>query len=222
MSLNKLRIKILLVDDHSIVREGVRMILEDDDDLVVVGEAVDVDDMLRQVRREMPDVVVLDLALTVGDSLPAIAKILEINPTARILVFTGVIDEAVHKKAILNGAHGILLKHHAGSVLVRAIKKIHEGEIWIDRHLTAKLLHETSSKQKSLSALARKIESLTPRERQIVRLIADGHNNQSIARNLNMSEKTVRNRLTEVYSKLEVSSRLELALIASAADLDLS
>jgi RNA polymerase sigma factor (sigma-70 family) len=195
------------------------MILDNDDGIDVAGEASDIVDMLGLVEREKPDVILLDLALTDGTSMSAIPKILKIHPDARILVFTGIVDEDIHKKALLSGAHGVLLKHHAGSVLVRAIKKVHDGEAWIDRHLTAKVLHEAAHKENARSAFAAKLATLTPRERQIVLLITDGHNNQSIAHHLNISEKTVRNRLTDVYSKLEVTSRLELALLASAEDL---
>ena len=105
--------------------------------------------------------------------------------------------------------------------MAQAIEKVHDGEAWIDRHLTAKVMHEAARKDKERSAVARRFDSLTDRERDIVRLIADGHNNNSIADKLDMSEKTVRNRLTVIYSKLEVTSRLELALLTSSEGIDL-
>jgi DNA-binding NarL/FixJ family response regulator len=222
MSFKKPRIRVLLVDDHSIVREGVRMILDNEDNIEVSGEAADIAETLRQVEQLRPDVILLDLALTTGTSLPAISKILEIHEEARILVFTGIIDEEIHKKALLAGAHGVLLKQRAGAVLVNAIKKVYDGEAWIDRHLTAKVLHDAANSQKTRSATARRFDTLTDRERDIVRLIAEGHNNNFIADKLSMSEKTVRNRLTVIYSKLEVTSRLELALLTSQEGIDLS
>ena len=222
MTLNKPPIRVLVLDDHSVVREGVRMILENDPAVEFAGEAANVADMFKLVERDRPDVILLDLILAGGTSLSAIPKLLEINPQVRILVFTGVVDEDIHKRALLNGAHGVLLKERAGSVLVNAIKKVSEGEAWIDRQLTAKVLHEAANKDKARSAIARKFDTLTARERDIVRLIADGHSNNHVAEKLNMSEKTVRNRLTVIYSKLEVTSRLELALLTSHEGIDLS
>jgi len=214
-------IRVIIVDDHSVVRDGVKMTLENNDHIDVVGEASDVVETLALVREVVPDVVLLDLALLTGTSLPAIPKILELNPNSKILVLTGVMDENMHKQALLLGAHGVLLKHKASDFMAQAIEKVHGGEAWVDRHLTAKVLHEAAQKDREHSAIAKKFDSLTDRERDIVRLIADGHNNNFIGDELNMSEKTVRNRLTVIYSKLEVSSRLELALLTSNEHIDL-
>ena len=209
------KIKVLIVDDHSVVREGIRMIISNDDGVEVAGEAEDVSAALQCIRSERPDVVLLDLALTHGTSLPAIPKMLELHPAVRILILTGVVDEEIHKRALLLGAHGLLLKHSAGAALLTAIKKLHAGEAWVDRQLTAKVLNAAARQDRERSATARKFDSLTRREREIVKLIANGLNNNSIADQLEMSEKTVRNHLTVIYSKLEVASRLELALLAS-------
>ena len=214
-------IRVIIVDDHSVVRDGVRMTLENNDHIDVVGEASDVIETLALVRREKPDVVLLDLALMTNTSLPAIPKILELHPAVKVLVLTGLLDENLHKQSLLLGAHGVLLKHKASDLMAQAIEKVHDGEAWIDRHLTAKVMHEAARKDKERSAVARRFDSLTDRERDIVRLIADGHNNNSIADKLDMSEKTVRNRLTVIYSKLEVTSRLELALLTSSEGIDL-
>lgn len=215
MNVEKTKIRVLVLDDHSIVREGVRMILENDDQFQIIGETANTVDMLRLVEQNRPDVVLLDIALAEGNSLLAIPKILEKSSETRILVFTGVVDPEIHKEALLNGAHGVLLKERSGSVLINAIKKIYDGEAWIDRHLTAKVLYEASHLGKIHSAIARKFDTLTDREREIVRLVAEGHHNNHIADELHVSEKTIRNRLTVIYSKLEVTSRLELALLTS-------
>ena len=222
MRSKKPTIKVLVIDDHSVVREGVRMILENDDQVELVDEAAKVSDTLKLVDKDKPDVVLLDLVLAGGNSLTAIPQILQISPQTRILVFTGVVDEDLHKKALLNGAHGVLLKQRSGSVLLNAIKKVHGGEAWIEGHLTAKVLHDAAHAERTRSAIARKFDTLTDRERDIVRLIIEGQNNNQIADKLNMSEKTVRNRLTVIYSKLEVTSRLELAMLTSHEGIDLS
>ena len=212
-------IRVLLVDDHSVVREGVRMILENDDSIAVVGEAGDIDTALSIVKDTRLDIVLLDLALGTGSSIDYIRQMIELQPAARILVLTGVADEELHKRALLSGAHGLLKKDEGGSMIRTAIKKVHAGEAWIDRNLTATVLLAAAIEDESKRLMREKISSLTERELDIVKLVAAGQSNQSIANTLCISEKTVRNRLTVIFDKLDVSSRLELSIFASANDL---
>jgi DNA-binding NarL/FixJ family response regulator len=137
-----------------------------------------------------------------------------------VLILTGVYDEELHKRAILEGARGILLKNQAGTTLIKAIKKVHLGEAWIDRTLTVKLLDEANKHSQLNREEQKKINSLTARECEIIKLIAEGLVNKEIARRLFVVEKTVRNHLTVIYSKLELTSRLELAVYASRNGLD--
>ena len=211
------RIRVVLVDDHSVVREGVRMILENDNEIDVVGETGDINEASVLVTIKQPDVVLLDLAFGSETSIDRIPLILEGAPSARILVLTGVSDQELHKRALLKGAHGLLMKDKAGAVLRTAIKKIHAGEAWVDRSLTATVLRAVAKEDETKRIVAERVRSLTTREAEIVDLIAEGHSNQSIADRLCISEKTVRNRLTVIFDKLEVSSRLELAIFASAS-----
>ena len=211
------RIRVVLVDDHSVVREGVRMILENDNEIDVVGETGDINEAAVLVTIKQPDVVLLDLAFGSDTSIDRIPLILEGAPSARILVLTGVSDQELHKRALLKGAHGLLMKDKAGAVLRTAIKKIHAGEAWVDRSLTATVLRAAAKEDETKRIVAERVRSLTAREAEIVDLIAEGHTNQSIADRLCISEKTVRNRLTVIFDKLEVSSRLELAIFASSS-----
>src|SRR5215204_3009138 len=132
-------IRVIIIDDHSIVREGIRMIIENDDEMKVVGETENMPDALTVISREKPDVILLDLDLGKVLSLNSISEIFSVSKNSKVLILTGVIDEELHKRAIFEGARGIILKHQAGTALLKAIKKVHQGEAWIDRALTAKL-----------------------------------------------------------------------------------
>jgi DNA-binding NarL/FixJ family response regulator len=213
-------IRVIIVDDHSIVREGIRMIIENDEELKVVGESENIRDALTVISREKPDIVLLDLDLGKELSIDSISDIFSASSDSKVLILTGVIDEELHKRAMLSGARGILLKNHAGATLLKAIKKVHQGEAWIDRTLTAKLLNEANKNNQLTQLEQRKINSLTVRECEIIKLIAEGLVNKEIAKRLFVAEKTIRNHLTIIYSKLEVTSRLELAIYASRCGLD--
>ena len=196
------------------------MIIENDDELKVVGETENMLEALPLISREKPDIVLLDLDLGKVLSLDSIAEIFVASPNSKVLILTGVFDEQLHKRAILEGASGILLKNQAGTTLLKAIKKVHEGEAWVDRTLTSKLLEEAKNGSRLNREEQKKINSLTARECEIIKLIAEGLVNKEIAKRLFVVEKTIRNHLTVVYSKLEVTSRLELAIYAARHSLD--
>jgi DNA-binding NarL/FixJ family response regulator len=208
-------IRILLVDDHAVVREGVRMLLEGQSDMDLVGEAADRAGTLAQLEQARPDLVLLDLDLGGESGLDLLREIGAAVPDARILVFTGVRDRDVHRRAIQLGAHGIVSKEKAASVLVTAIRKVYAGEAWIDRTMMTALLQEVRQpRRRETDPEAARIASLTPREREIVVLIAKGTGTRRLAAELGVSEKTVRNHLVSIYGKLGVSDRLELAIYA--------
>lgn len=211
------QITLLIVEDHLIVSKGMEMILENDPELNVVGSVADIESAYEAVKRDRPDVVLLDLDLGRSSGLDHIAGLKEAG-AGRVLVVTGTTSPATHKQAVERGAAGTIIKQEAGSTLIKAIKKVHEGEFWIDRNLTARVLTETFGRDEESRherENRRRIESLTSREREIVELIATGLTNKEIAANLRLSEKTVRNALTVIFSKLGVSTRLELAIRAA-------
>jgi DNA-binding NarL/FixJ family response regulator len=207
-------IRIVLVDDHTMVREGVRMLLESQPDLELAGEAWNRAGALEAVTRERPDLVLLDLDLGAESGLDLLRDLIAADPAARVLVLTGVRDPEVQRQAVLLGAIGIVPKEQAASVLLAAIRKVHAGEAWIDRSMVASLLQEARQAQRREDPEAARIAQLTTREREIIGLVAHGHGTRPIAARLGISEKTVRNHLVSIYSKLDVADRLELAIYA--------
>ena len=209
-------IRILLIDDHVIVRSGLRMLIENHKGMVVVGEAGTRIDALAIAAREKPQVILLDLDMGNESGLDFLRELLDIAAGARVVMLTGVRDPEAHRRAVHLGAMGLVLKDKAAEVLIKAIEKVHAGEVWLDRSLTASVLYEMSQAGEIRRADpdAKKISSLTDREREIVGHVCEGLKNKQIGDRLFISEATVRNHLTSILSKLELSDRFELALYA--------
>ncbi len=207
-------IRILLIDDHAIVRAGLRMLIENHKGMVVVGEAGNRIDALAIAAREKPQIILLDLDMGKESGLDFLRELLGATAGARVVMLTGVRDPEAHRRAVHLGAMGLVLKDKAAEVLIKAIEKVHAGEVWLDRSLTASVLYEMSQTDQTSRAdpEAEKIKSLTSREREIVGLVCEGLKNKQIGERLFISEATVRNHLTSILSKLEVSDRFELAL----------
>jgi two-component system, NarL family, nitrate/nitrite response regulator NarL len=211
------QITILLVDDHVIVRQGLRMLLENHADLVVVGETGRCGEALEIAAREHPAIVLLDLDLGADTGLRIIPELTAAGTGARVLVLTGLRDAEVQRKAVWLGASGVVRKDQATESLVKAVRCVHAGEVWLDRELTASVFQEMRQKLagQPLDDEAGRVASLTRREREIVGLVAQGYGTHRMAEMLFISEKTVRNHLASIYDKLHVSERLELALYAT-------
>jgi DNA-binding NarL/FixJ family response regulator len=209
-------IRILIIDDHVIVRAGLRMLLENHKRMVVVGEAGSRIDALAITAHEQPDIILLDLDIGGESGLEFLRELLVSAPQARVLVLTGVRDPESHRRAVHLGAMGLVFKDKAADVLIKAIEKVHAGEVWLDRLLTASVLTEMSQADQAKKAdpEAERIGSLTSREREIVGLVCEGLKNKQIGERLFISEATVRNHLTSILSKLGLSDRFELALYA--------
>jgi two-component system, NarL family, nitrate/nitrite response regulator NarL len=208
-------IRILLIDDHVIVRAGLRMLIDNHKGMVVAGEAGTRIDALAIAAREQPDVILLDLDMGAENGLDFLRELVAAATRARVIILTGVRDPEIHRRAVHVGAMGLVLKDKATEVLIKAIEKVHSGEVWLDRSLTASVLAEMSTADESKTGPdARRISSLTDREREITGLVCKGLKNKQIADQLFISEATVRNHLTSILSKLEVTDRFELALYA--------
>lgn len=207
-------IRIVVVDDHVIVRAGLRMLIENHDGLTVVGEAGSRIEALSVTETQQPDIILLDLDIGGESGLDFLRELLGVAPQTRVLVLTGVRDPEAHKRAVHLGAMGLVFKDKAAEVLIRAIEKVHAGEVWLDRSLTASVLTEMSKadRPRKPDPEAAKIGSLTKRELEIVGLVCEGLKNKQIGDRLFISEATVRNHLTSILSKLGLSDRLELAL----------
>ncbi len=209
-------IRILLVDDHGIVRAGLRMLIEAHPGLNVVGEVDNPDAALNVVARLQPDIILLDLDLGGTSSLDVLPGLLSNAPKARVILLTGARDPDDHLRAVQLGAMGVVLKEQAADVLVKAIEKVSNGEAWLDPALTARLLAGMSGGRAAQAANPEtaKVASLTERERDVIALICEGLQNKNIGQRLFISETTVRHHLTSIFNKLGVENRLELVIYA--------
>jgi DNA-binding NarL/FixJ family response regulator len=206
-------IRIMIVDDHAVVRSGLRMLIEQDQTMSVVAMAGNRVEALRLAASERPNIIILDLILGEDDGLTFLPELCETSPTSRVVVLTGVRNPDSHRLAIRRGAMGIVLKEHAADMLLRAIQKVHEGEVWIDRSMIGSVIHEFNRPSKVDPEKAR-ITTLTDREREVITLVGEGLKNRQIAERLFITETTVTHHLSSVFSKLEVSDRLELIIYA--------
>ena len=210
-------IRILIVDDHLVVRAGLHMLIENHPGMTVVAMASNRTEALELSASAAPNLILLDLDLGGENALTFVTQLRETTPNARILVLTGLRDTDAHRQAVQLGAMGVVLKEHAPDVLIKAIEKVHAGEIWLDRPTMGRMLREMSAREeKEIDPEVAKIKSLTQREREVVALIAEGLKNKQIAQRLFISETTVTHHLSSVYSKLGVSDRLELVIYAFA------
>jgi DNA-binding NarL/FixJ family response regulator len=179
----------------------------------VTGVAGNRDEALDAAARTQPDVIILDIVLGDEDGLSFLPELREAARNARVLVLTGLRSSESQRQAMRAGALGVVLKEHAAEVLIKAIEKVHSGEVWLDRLTTGRVLQEISE-EKRPDPDRERIESLTERERQVVGLVGEGLKNKQIAARLFISETTVTHHLSSVFSKLEVSDRLELVVYA--------
>jgi DNA-binding NarL/FixJ family response regulator len=210
-------IRILLVDDHQSFLWGlVKLIESDGPGMKVVGTASDMAEALTIAEREQPDVILLDIDLHGVSSLESMSALLKITKSS-VLILTGLRDTEVRDRAMLSGARGVVQKEESAEVILRAIKCVERGEIWLDRVSTGRIFTKLLKPLNGeASPEAAQIRSLTPREREIIDvIIMHGRStNKEIAGHLNMSEHTLRNHLTSIYGKLEVENRLELVMYA--------
>lgn len=209
-------IRILIIDDHALIRTTLRMFLECQPGLMVVGEGASPEEALAAAAHEQPDIILLDLHLGDASGLDLLPQLQTVAPEAHIIVLTGVRDVEMHRRAIRLGAVGLVLKEEAAAVLIEAIAKVSAGEVWLNSLLVARVLSEMTrpGPGPSTDPEAVKIKALTAREREIITLIGQGLKNHAIADHLYISEATVRHHLTSIFRKLGVGDRLELAIYA--------
>jgi len=211
------KIHLLIIDDQLVVREGLRMLIENHPGIKVAAMASTGTEALEMIGREKFDLVILNLELGGQSALSFIPQLREAANTARILALTGLRDSDIHQKAVQLGAMGVVLKDEAADRLIKAIEKIYLGEVWLERAALGTLLWHMSSRDKEpLDPQMKKISSLTEREKQVIVLIAEGLKNKQIAARLFISQTTVTHHLSSIYSKLGVSDRLELVVYAFA------
>lgn len=203
--------RIVVVDDHEIVRQGLRALLEAEDDFSVVGEAGSVAEAVRRVGYESPDVVVMDVRLPDGSGVEACREIRSRWPSVKVLMLTSYADEDALMSAIVAGASGYVLKRIDSHDLVNNLRKVAAGESLLDGEMTDRLFRKLRGDEPDDPLLAR----LTPQERKILDHIAEGLTNREISEQMFLAEKTVKNYVSNLLAKLEMSRRSEAAAYAA-------
>jgi len=199
-------VRVLIADDHTVVRQGLRMFLALDEELEVVGEAADGAEALRLAHELKPDVVLMDLLMPVLDGIAATSAIRRELPDVEVLALTSVLEDAAVVGAVRAGAIGYLLKDTSSADLCRAIKAAAAGQVQIDPRAVSRLMREVRAPDNP--------EMLTERETDVLRLLAQGQSNKEIAHSLSIGEKTVKTHVSSILSKLGVLSRTQAALYA--------
>ncbi|MDE0721228.1 MAG: response regulator transcription factor [Dehalococcoidia bacterium] len=200
------KLKILIVDDHDIVRKGLAMLVSRQEDLTVVAEAGTVAEAVEKARERVPDVVVMDIRLPDGTGIEACREIRDENSDVKVLMLTSYSDEEAVMGSIMAGASGYLLKEIRSQEIVDAIRRVGSGQSLLDPSVTASVL-ERVRRGKEEDVLAQ----LTDQEKKILELIADGQTNREIAGQINLSDKTVKNYVSNILGKLEGSRRSQAA-----------
>ena len=203
-------IRVLLADDHAVVRQGLRTFLELQDEIEIVGEASDGAEAVAAVERLEPDVVLMDLVMPRVDGVEAIRRIHELRPATRVLALSSFVDDDKVFPALRAGAAGYLLKDVQPAELVRGIRAVHEGEALLHPVVAARVVEEVASDVR----FNRPDDVLTGREREVIALIARGRANKAIAFELGVSEKTVKTHVSNIFGKLGFTDRTQAALYA--------
>lgn len=207
-------IRILVVDDHPVVRKGIVAMLEIEPDLQVVGESSNGEEAIEQAAKLTPDVILMDLVMPKVDGVEAIRQIKQTQPDARILVLTsfGTSDKVM--PSLNAGATGYLLKDSDPTELLTAIHKVYNGEGWLHPAVTRHVLSQLTQQSPPAASQRGPEEDLTDREKEVLRYIAQGYSNQEIARVMVVSEATVHTHVSKILTKLNLSSRTQAALYA--------
>ena len=224
---SKPKIRIVVADDHPIFRDGLCKLLALEDDFEVVAQAQDGRQVLDVLQQYEPDILLLDLKMPDLDGLATLQRLQAAKNKTRVIVLTASDDKNEFVQAMKLGTSGIVLKQTATELLIKSIRKVHAGEIWLDSHTTAAVIRQfvaaEEQQMQQPQATSPPVQSpqrdrerspLSQREREIVALVAQGFKNKEMAEKMFISEQTVKNHLHNIFDKLGVSDRLELALYA--------
>jgi two-component system response regulator DevR len=209
-------IRVMVIDDHKIIREGLREFIQSRPGMIVVGEAGNRAEARATAAREQPDVIVLDLDLGKDSGLDLLPELLKVARMASIIVLTGVRNTEERDKAMELGAKGVVLKENGALELLNAIEKVyHSGDYWFEPGAAQRLFEKRRIREEKIDPEAGKIAELTPTERELIICIGKGLDNRQIAAQMHMAESTVRNSLTRIYGKLDIKGgRLALLVYA--------
>jgi two-component system nitrate/nitrite response regulator NarL len=212
MAKPKPTIRIVIADDHPIFRDGLRKLLDNEDDMQIVGEVSNGIECTAMIGKLKPDILLLDLRMPEKDGLTLLEEMnFDALPT-RVIVLTATEDDRDVVRAMRLGARGVVLKQSATDLLIKSIHKVYGGEIWLDKRMTAEVMKAFAKSAEGGSRREKPL--LSDREKEIVQLVAQGFRNREIGEKLFISEQTVKNHLHNIFDKLGVSDRLELALYA--------
>jgi two-component system, NarL family, response regulator DegU len=211
-------IKVVIADDHALFRDGLRRILSLEKDILVVGEASNGDDVIKIVERTKPDILLLDLKMPKGDVVQNLLDVGARNPTTRVIILTAFSEEESVLNAAKGGAKGFVPKGVPSTTLLQAIKAVHNGASWIDKEIPSwetfeEIVQGQAATHKLIPQLDESIKTLTKREMEILRLVAEGLTNEEIGKRIFISEKTVKTHLTNIFDKLKVNNRFKAALM---------
>lgn len=207
------KISVLIVDDHTVVRKGIQMILSTEPGIQVVGEARDGQEAFEKAVELQPDVILMDLAMPRVDGIDAIARIKRHFPQIKIIVLTTFTDKEKMTAAMQAGADGYQLKEVEGDSLLQALQSVQRGEMPIHPRVTAHLVYNRPEEASPTSDLP--IRNLTDREKEVLQHVANGESNREIALQLNLSNGTIKVHVSNILSKLDVTSRTEAAVLAT-------
>lgn len=211
------KLKVLIVDDHPVVRDGLKATLRPEDDMTVVGEVGSADAALREAIATEPDVVLMDVRMPGGDGIQACRMLREQVPNARVIMLTSFGEKEAVRASILAGASGYLLKNVARADLLDALRRVGAGESLLDPAVTREVIDDYKlmiAKQQE-----HEVAALSEREKEVLALVARGKTNKEIAAALTIAENTARNHVSRIMEKLDVARRSEAAAFAAAHDL---
>jgi DNA-binding NarL/FixJ family response regulator len=214
MDNNASKIRILIADDHAIFRDGLRRLLESEPEFEVVGEAADGAEAIIQTQQLHPDILLLDLAMPRMPGLETLRELAAQHAEARVILLTAAVENRQMVEALQIGARGVVMKEAATQILLQAIRNVMAGQYWVGREPVADLAQYLRAHAAGQQNSKAKSYGLTRREIEILSTIVSGLSNKEIAQKFSLSEDTVKHHLTNIFDKLGVSSRLELALFA--------
>lgn len=205
--------RVVLVDDHTLFREGLRTILQMEDDIEVIADVESAEDIVELVWQLKPDLLLLDIRMPQGSGLDAVPAVVRISPETRVLVLTACDEQEEHVRALMLGAKGVVLKDSARQTLIEAIRTVCRGGFWIDPRMRRTLGDDVAGGEGSAGERRGQV-GLTDRELEIVRSVAAGRKNKEVSAALGISERTVKTHLQNIFQKLGVRDRVALVMYA--------
>lgn len=206
------KIKILIADDHALIREGIKQILELEDDISVIGQAGNGEEAFEKTIELSPDIILLDINMPKLNGIDALRRFKDMGVKSKVIILTIHEDKEYILKTLKLGANGYILKDSNADSLINGIRRVYKGEKYIQQSV-ADLVNESTNNDEYNSSIS-KINSLTKREYEVLILIAEGSNNRDIAERLFISEKTVKNHVSNILKKLDLNDRVQVAIFA--------